>query len=191
MGQAAAQVAPGSDGLIFHPHLLGEWAPYWDEHLRGDFIGLTAHHTRAHLTRAVLEGVAFSLKDALTEMERVGPQAEDIRLIGQGSKDALWGRIVSNVLDRPLRVPQQPDAAYGTALITAMGIGAIERAPEALEPLIAIRQLIEPDPAMSRAYATLFDVYRDADSVLRSIAVRLHDFEHEQARMLQGRNKRP
>ena len=180
MGEAASQVPPGCDGLLFHPHLMGEWAPYWDDQMRGDFIGLTARHTRAHLTRAVLEGVAFSLKDALAEMERLGLKAEDIRLIGQGSKSTLWGQIVANVLNRPLRVPEQPDAAYGAALITAMGVNAIERTPKALESVIAIRQLIEPNPEMSRAYATLFDIYRDADTALRPISARLHDFEHQQ-----------
>ena len=185
MDQAAAQVPPGCDGLIFHPHLMGEWAPHWDEQMRGDFIGLTARHTRSHLTRAVLEGVAFSLKDALAEMEGLGLRAEDIRLIGQGSKSPLWSHIVANVLDRPLRVPEQPDAAYGIALITAMGVGAIERTPEALDAVIAMRHLIEPDPEVSGTYATLFDVYRDADVALRSINARLHDFEHRRARTLE------
>jgi len=183
MSEAAAQVPPGCDGLVFHPHLLGEWAPHWDEQMRGSFIGLTARHTRPHLTRAVLEGVAFALKDALAEMEGLGLKAENICLIGQGSKSALWAAIVANVLDRPLRIPEEPDAAYGIALITAMGVGAIERTPEALDSVIAMRQFVEPDPKVSRVYATLFDIYRDADAVLRSIDARLHDFEHQQARL--------
>jgi len=182
MSEAAAQVPPGCDGLVFHPHLLGEWAPYWDEQMRASFIGLTARHNRSHLTRAVLEGVAFALKDALAEMEGLGLQAENICLIGQGSKSVLWAAIVANVLDRPLRIPEEPDAAYGIALMTAMGVGAIERTPEALDTVIAMRQFIEPDPKASRAYATLFDIYRDADAALGSIDARLHDFERRQAR---------
>jgi xylulokinase len=161
---------------------LGEWAPYWDEQMRASFIGLTARHTRSHLTRAVLEGVAFALKDALAEMEGLGLEAKDICLIGQGSKSALWAAIVANVLDRPLRIPEEPDAAYGIALMTAMGVGAIERTPEALDTVIAMRQFIEPAPEVSRAYATLFDIYRDADAALGSIDARLHDFERRQAR---------
>jgi xylulokinase len=180
MSDAAARVSPGCDGLMFHPHLLGEWAPYWDQQMRGDFIGLTIRHTRAHLTRAVLEGVAYSLKDALVELEGFGVKAEDIRLIGQGSRSPLWAQIVASVLNRPLRVPEVPDAAYGAALITAMGMGVIDRTPEALESVIAIRELVEPDPEMSCAYATLFDIYRDADAALRSIDARLHAFELQQ-----------
>jgi xylulokinase len=181
MGEAAAQVPPGSDGLIFHPHLLGEWAPHWDDQMRGSFVGLTARHTRGHLARAVLEGVAFSLKDALSEMEGLGLQARDVRLIGQGSKSRLWSEIVANVLDRPLSVPEQPDAAYGTALIAAMGVGAIERTPEAIESVINMRWSIEPDPDLSGAYAKLFDTYRDVDAALCSINARLHEFEHQQS----------
>lgn len=180
MDQAAAQAPPGSDGLLFHPHLMGEWAPYWDEQMRGDFIGLTVRHTRGHLTRAVLEGVAFGLKDALAEMEGLGLKAEDIRLIGQGSKSTLWAHIVANVLNRPLRLPEQPDAVYGAALITAMGVKAIESTPEALESIIAIRQSIAPNQAMASTYARLFDIYRDTDTALRPLTARLHEFEHQE-----------
>ncbi|MCC6804730.1 MAG: hypothetical protein IT319_17740 [Anaerolineae bacterium] len=180
MDDEAEQVRVGSDGLIFHPHLMGEWAPHWDETMRGDFLGLTVRHTRGHLIRAVLEGVAFALKDALAEMENLGLKAEDIRLIGQGSKSILWSRVVADVLNRPLTIPDQPDAAYGAALITAMGTGMMEATPQALEAVIGIRRRVQPDPESTEAYATLFDIYCDADSALRTISARLHDFEHTQ-----------
>lgn len=183
MGESAAQAPPGCEGLVFHPHLLGEWAPYWDEQMRASYIGLTARHTRAHLTRAVLEGVAFSLKDALDEMEALGLNAHDIRLIGQGAKSPLWAAIVANVLDRSLRIPKEPDAAYGIALMTAMGVGAVERTPEAVNEVIAMRDIVEPDAATCRSYATLFDIYRDADAALRSIDARLHAFERQHAHL--------
>ena len=185
MSEAAAKVPPGCDGLIFHPHLMGEWAPHWDERMRAHFVGLTARHTRAHLTRAVLEGVAFALKEALAEMEGLGLKAGQIRLIGQGSRSRLWGAIVTNVFNRPLHVPEQPDAAYGIALITAMGLDIVERTPEALEAIIALRWSIEPDPEMSHAYATLFDIYRHADAALRCIDIRLHDFVQQQPQVLE------
>jgi xylulokinase len=181
MDLAASEVPPGSDGLIFHPHLLGEWAPHWDDKMRGSFVGLTARHTRAHLTRAVMEGVGFSLKDALAEMEDLGLKPKDIRLIGQGSKGAVWSYIIANILNRPLMVPEQVDAAYGTALITAMGIGAIEQSTNTLDSLIKMRTMIQPDPEICSSYSTLFEMYRDVDEVLRSIDVRLHNFEHQQA----------
>jgi xylulokinase len=180
MDQAASEVPPGSNGLLFHPHLLGEWAPYWDDQMRGSFVGLTARHTRDHLTRAVMEGVGFSLKDALAEMEDLGLKPKDIRLIGQGSKGSVWSDIIANMINRPLMVPEQVDAAYGIALITAMGIGALDRSPEALEPVIAMRRRIEPDPLVSSTYEMMFELYRQADEALRSVDIRLSEFERAQ-----------
>jgi len=184
MDEAAAGAPVGCDGLVFHPHLMGEWAPHWDEQMRGDFIGLTARHTRAHLTRAVLEGVAFALKDALAEMESLGMNAQDIRLIGQGSKSALWARIVCDALNRPLRIPEQPDAVYGGALITAMGVGLIERTPATLDRTIAMRHTLEPELDAANACAQLFEIYRETDVALRSVSMRLHTFEHQQANLM-------
>lgn len=180
MDNAAVRVPPGSQGLIFHPHLLGEWAPHWDEQMRGDFLGLTVRHRQAHLIRAVLEGVAFALKDALCAMEADGLAAEEIRLIGQGARSRLWGRIVANVLDRRLAVPVESDASYGAALITAMGVNLIDRTPEALERLIAYDTTVEPSPQTADAYTRLFAIYQEADRVLRPVSARLSAFEHEQ-----------
>jgi len=177
MDSTAQHIPAGSDGLLFHPHLMGEWAPHWNERLRGDFIGLTMRHTRAHLTRAVLEGVAFGLKDALGELERLGMSAANIRLIGQGATSPLWAQIVADVFNRPLSIPRQADAAYGAALITAMGVGMLPSSVEALEDIIDGGKRVEPDRAAAQDYADLFAIYRDADTALRPISERLHEFE--------------
>jgi xylulokinase len=177
MDEAAAAVPPGAEGVLFHPHLMGEWAPYWDEKMRGDFLGLTIRHRRAHLTRAVLEGVAFALRDALAEMEGLGLAAHEIRLIGQGARSPLWSQIVADVLNRPLAVPEQPDAAFGAALITAMGVGLVEATPTAVEAAVRIARRLVPMPAAAADYEALFAIYRDADSALRGISARLHAFE--------------
>ena len=177
MDAAAATVPAGSQGLIFHPHLMGEWAPHWNEKLRGDFLGLTMRHGRAHITRAVLEGVAFALHDALTEMESLGLAAHEIRLIGQGANSELWATIVCNVLNRPLMIPQRTDAAFGSALITAMGAGRLAPEPAAIEAVTHMQVQIEPDPALVAIYDTLFQIYREADAALRPISERLHNFE--------------
>jgi xylulokinase len=182
MDTAASMVAPGSDGLLFHPHLMGEWAPHWNERLRASFVGLTMRHTRGHLTRAVLEGVAFGLKDALQSLEQAGVRAESIRLIGQGATSPLWAQIVTNVLDRPLSIPEQSDAAYGSALITAMGINLLPISIEALDAVIRVNAHVQPDCESTKAYAALFEIYRDADQALKSISERLQDFDHGQKR---------
>jgi xylulokinase len=177
MDDAAASVPAGSQGILFHPHLMGQWAPHWDEKLRGNFLGLTVRHGRAHITRAVLEGVAFALRDALTEMESLGLPAHDIRLIGQGANSDLWATIVCNVINRPLMIPQHTDAAFGAALITAMGAGMIAPEPAAVEQAAHVRMRVDPDPELVAVYDTLFDVYREADVALQSISARLYDFE--------------
>ena len=91
---------------------------------------------------------------------------------------------MANVLDRPLYVPAQTDAAYGTALITAMGLDTLERTAEALDDSISMRRFIEREPEMTRAYSDLFEIYREADLALRNVDARLHDF---QARQVGGR----
>jgi xylulokinase len=180
MDQFAEIIPPGCDGLLFHPHLMGEWAPYWDEQMRGDFLGLTARHTRAHLTRSVLEGVAFALKDALTEMELNGAGAQDIRLIGQGARSDLWAGIICNVLNRRLSIPTQTDAVFGGALITAMGLGLMDRSPESVERMVSFRKNLTPSLQNAKKYSILFSIYREADASLRSISTQLHAFEREQ-----------
>lgn len=182
MDAAASMVPPGSDGLLFHPHLMGEWAPHWNEKLRASFVGLTMRHTRGHLTRAVLEGVAFGLKDALQSLENAGVHAESIRLIGQGATSPLWAQIVTDVLDRPLSIPEQADAAFGSALITAMGINILPKSIEALDAVIRIRAHVEPSHEPARAYAALFEIYQDTDQALKTISERLQDFDHAQTR---------
>ncbi len=179
MDEAAATVPPGSGGLIFHPHLLGEWAPHWDEQMRGDFIGLTVRHTRAHMTRAVLEGVAFALRDALAAMEDSGVIAEEIRLIGQGAVSDVWAQIVANVLNRRLAVPAEPDASFGAALITAMGVGMLPRSAEAVASVVRYRTQLQPQAEQAGAYDRLFAIYRDADAALQKISGRLSEFEQD------------
>lgn len=178
MDSEAESVSPGSNGLLFHPHLMGEWAPHWNDQLRGNFLGLTARHSRAHLTRAVLEGVAFSLKDALSELEELGAQIEEIRLIGQGAKSKLWCQIVTDVINRPIFVPEEVDAVYGAALITAMGINAIGRSAEEVKSKIAVQDSLVPMKDNASIYATLFEIYRDADKALHPISDRLFALDH-------------
>jgi xylulokinase len=182
MDEAAAQAPAGSDGLIFHPHLNGEWAPYWDDSMRADFIGLTIRHTRGHLTRAVLEGVAFALRDAFEELESLGLAARDIRLIGQGSKSALWVQIMADVLNRSLAIPEQLDAVYGAALVTAIGVNLIPNNATTLESIIRFRRTVLPNPETADRYSALFDIYRSTDRALSSATARLNEFEHQQAR---------
>ena len=121
--------------------------------------------------------------------KNLGLKPKDIRLIGQGSKSSIWSYIIANILNRPLMVPEQVDAAYGTALITAMGIGAIEQSPEALDPVIAMRKKIDPDPLVSSTYAACSISIRQADEALRAVDLRLGEFEKNYSETLLKQEK--
>lgn len=178
MDEAAAAVTPGSDGLIFHAHLNGQWAPYWNDDLRGGFLGLTARHGRGHLTRAVLEGVAFAIRDALAELEASGARPATFRLIGQGSISALWAQTMADVLGRPLAVPANVDAAYGGALAGAMGVGLLDRSAEAVEAVVDHGTTdYQPDDRRRAIYDDLFEVYRAMVRDLARYGSRLLDVE--------------
>ncbi len=127
----AAAVPPGSDGLIFLPYLSGERTPHADPLARGAFVGLTLRHTRAHLVRAVLEGVAFGLKDSLDLMRSAGLAApREIRVTGGGAKSALWRQILADVFGAEIAtVGSAEGAALGAAMLAAMGSGAVVGAP--------------------------------------------------------------
>ena len=115
---AEAEGAPaGSEGLLFLPYLSGERTPYPDPHARGAFVGLTLRHSRAHLTRAVLEGVAFSMKDCFGLLQGAGlGSVSEVRIAGGGAKGALWRKIVASALGLPMvTVNSTEGAAYGAA----------------------------------------------------------------------------
>ena len=98
LNRPAEKIAPGCDGLMFHPYLNGELTPFNDPNLRGSFTGISSSHTTAHFTRATLEGVAMSLKDCLEVVTGLGVAMDRVRIIGGGAKGALWRQIVSDVL---------------------------------------------------------------------------------------------
>ncbi|MEM7348006.1 MAG: FGGY family carbohydrate kinase, partial [Chloroflexota bacterium] len=145
MDDIAAPIPVGSEGLLFQPHLLGEWAPHWDDQLRANFIGATMRHTQAHFTRAALEGVAFALRAGIERLAELGLPYHQYRLIGGGAKSALWSQIVCDVLGQPLLLPKEQDAAYGAALLTGIAAGFFDSSYHTLQDLIEIKSTLEPD----------------------------------------------
>lgn len=173
------QIPPGCDGLIFHPHLQGEWVPYWDNKLRGDFLGLTQRHSRPHFARAVMEGVAFSLRDGMEFSASMGLNFDLISLIGRGSISNIWKQIIADTLNRTIRIPVERDAAYGAALITGMGVEMFSTDVEDLSKLIIFEEEREPSPSSVEIYNELFQIYQEADSALASISHQLNDFDEK------------
>ena len=178
----ASTVPPGSGGLLFHPHLHGEWIPHWNEELRANFVGATIRHGRAHFSRAVLEGVAFSLRDAVEYLAEIGLTYTEYRLIGGGAKSPLWRRIICDVLGHPITVPRQRDAVYGAALMTAAVAGFFRLDAAEVERKVAVEARLEPEPATHQRYCELFDLYRRSDRALGPIAAELRSFEVEHPR---------
>lgn len=157
----ALEIPPGSEGLLFLPYLTGERTPYPDPFARGAWIGLTIRHRRAHLTRAVLEGVAFGLKDSFRLIQKAGLGVIDqVRISGGGAKSQLWRQILADVLDVELvTVNTTEGAAFGAALLAGVGSGLFASVPEACKNVIEITGSTRPDSAVD-AYQNFYPQYR-------------------------------
>lgn len=163
----AAAIAPGAEGLRFLPYLTGERTPYPDPDARGAFVGLSVRHTRAHLTRAVLEGVAFGMRDGLELMRDAGaPAPGQFRASGGGTKSPLWRQIVADILDVPVvTVATAEGAAFGAAVLAAVGAGWFARVGDAAAALVAPGG--KTAPTRPEAYADAYASYRSLYPALR------------------------
>jgi xylulokinase len=164
----AADVAPGSEGLLFLPYLTGERTPHPDPLARGAFVGLTVRHTRAHMTRALLEGVAFGLRDSFELMKSAGlPGIRQVRITGGGARSPLWRQVLADVLDAELvTVNTTEGAAYGAALLAATGMGAFPDVESACAAVIRLTGSTTPGPE-SIVYQEIYPLYRDLYPALR------------------------
>ncbi len=150
---AAEAWAPGVEGLMFQPYLAGERTPHADPHARGAFVGLSLRHDRGALVRAVLEGVAYALRDSLELLRELGVDAPVGRASGGGARSALWLRIVASVLGIPLeRTVVEEGAAYGAALLAGVACGVFADVHEAVARAVHVRDVVEPDTSWQEAY---------------------------------------
>jgi xylulokinase len=157
----AKSVQAGSEGLFFLPYLAGERTPHADPDARGCFIGLTLAHTRGHLLRAILEGVTYSMRDSLAIIEGLGVPVRQIRASGGGSRSPLWRQIQANVFGRKVvTINSEEGAAYGVALLAAVGAGAFKDIREACAATIRV---VKETPAQRTAknyYDRAFPLYQ-------------------------------
>lgn len=171
-----AEEAPaGCEGLLFLPYLSGERTPHPDPQARACFVGLTLRHRRAHLTRAVLEGVAFSMRDCFALLGGAGAgDVEQVRVAGGGAKGPLWRRIVASVLGLDVvTVTSTEGAAYGAALLAGVGAGAWPSVTAACDATISVTGRDAPDPSWCAAYADLYPRYRELYPALKPTFDRL------------------
>ena len=166
----AAKISSGSEGAIWLPYLMGERAPHLDPNARAAFIGLTASHTKAHLTRAVMEGVAFSLRDSLEIFKESGAKIEKIRIGGGGAKSTLWRQIQADIYGQTVQtIEAEEGAAFGAAILAGVGVGAWKTVAEACEKTIRVKQEIQPNSDALKLYDEQFKVYQALYSALRSV----------------------
>ncbi len=165
----AGDIAPGAEGLLFLPYLTGERTPHPDPLARAGFVGLTLRHSQAHLTRAVLEGVALGLRDSMELIKGAGlGQIKQIRVSGGGAKSLLWRQILADVMDSELvTVNTTEGGAYGAALLAGVGFGNWSSVPEACSATIRIVDRTEPQKKAVADYNELYPLYRQLYPALK------------------------
>jgi xylulokinase len=166
----AAATEPGADGVLFQPYLAGERTPHADPDARAAFVGVTLRHGRGTLTRAVLEGVAYGLRDSLELLRALGVAAESGRVSGGGARSELWLAIVASALGLPLeRTEAEEGAAYGAALLGAVRAGVFADAHEAVATCVRVRDRVAPDPHLRDVYEDGYARYRELYPTLRRL----------------------
>jgi xylulokinase len=164
----AAQAPPGAEGLVFLPYLSGERTPHLDPLARGAFVGLTTRHTIAHLARAVMEGVIFSLRDGLEIMRSLGLPLNEVRAIGGGARSSLWRQIQADIYGTEVTtLIAEEGPAYGAALLAGVGSGVFADVGSAVERCVVVGEATRPDPAAHDHYEEVYPVYRDLYQNLR------------------------
>ncbi|MHB1858400.1 MAG: FGGY-family carbohydrate kinase [Acidobacteriaceae bacterium] len=157
----AAYAPAGSDSVFWAPYLFGERTPHLDPEVRAAFVGLTASHRQAHLVRAVLEGVAYSLRDTFTLFAELGIPVRDVRLGGGGARGPLWRQIQADIYGRPVELlVAEEGAAYGAALLAGVGAGAWPDVDTACESSIRVAETIQPGSAAREVYEHGYQTYR-------------------------------
>ena len=165
--QLAAEAPPGSEGLLFLPYLSGERTPYPDPSARGSFVGLSLRHGRAHLTRAVLEGVSYGLNDSLSLMRQLGVEPDRVILSGGGARSKFWRQMLADVFAARCELLNATEgAAYGAALLAAVGVGVYDSVESACEKCIRVTDQTEVGPD-KEVYADFYPRYQALYPALR------------------------
>jgi xylulokinase len=166
----AANVPPGSDGLLWAPYLMGERTPYLDPNARGMLVGLTASHTRDHVVRAILEGVAFSLRDTFTIFKEIDVPVQTIRLGGGGARSKLWRQIQADIYGHQVEIVEAEEgAAYGAAILAGVGAKAWPSVDVACDAVVRVAENVSPNSEDSRVMEEAYAAYRRLYPAMKSI----------------------
>ncbi len=168
MTAAAATVPPGAEGLVFLPYLTGERTPHLDPFARGAFVGLTARHNAAHLCRAVMEGVVYSMRDGLEIMRDLGLSIGQIRATGGGGRSPLWRQMQADIYDAEVvTLKAEEGPAYGAALLAGVAAGLFADVDSVVSSSVVVTGSTQPDPANQAVYEKTYAVYRDLYPALK------------------------
>ena len=169
MDREAATSEIGARGIFFHPYLQGERCPYWDANLRASFTGVSIASTRGDFCRALLEGVAFSLRDCYGTLKEMQLPVKRIFLIGGGARSKLWSEIVANVFNCSVAVPTPGDASFGACLLAGTGVGVFRDVKDAVATCLHVDRTIDPDPAAAAKYDGLYATYKRIHDALAPV----------------------
>lgn len=164
----------GANGLFFHPYLMGERCPYWDPDLRGSFTGLSMASSKSDICRALLEGVAYSLKDCYRTIEHMAIVPDEFILIGGGAKSRLWSQIVCDVFGVPIKSFAACDASLGSAMLAGVGAGVFADEKEAVERCVDKAVTLDPIPSHLELYSHGFRYYRKIHDALAEVYHEIH-----------------
>jgi xylulokinase len=168
----AAATPPGADGVLWAPYLMGERTPHLDPHIRGALLGLAAHHTRGHVIRAVLEGVAFSLRDTFTIFSELQIPVERIRLGGGGARSPLWRQIQADVYGHAVEtVKADEGAAFGAAVLAGVGARIWSSVDEACDALVETGDRVAPIPETARVMNERYSAFTRVYPALKQVAI--------------------
>jgi xylulokinase len=170
LGEEAATAPAGADGALWAPYLLGERTPHLDPNARAALVGLTAGHERAHIVRAILEGVAFSLRETLTIFDELSIPVDSIRLGGGGARTPVWRQIQADVYGREVEsLRAEEGAAYGAALLAGVGIGLWPSVDAACASAVQVGARVKPDPQASAVLDKRYAAYRRLYGALKEV----------------------
>ncbi|MCM0598767.1 gluconokinase [Periweissella fabalis] len=177
--KVADKVPAGADGLIFHPYLGGERAPIWDANARGSFFGLTQNHTRAHMLRAVLEGIVYNLYSVTLALEEVVGKPNSIQATGGFARSALWRQMLADIFEQPVTIPDSfESSALGAAVVAMKALGIID-SYDIMAKVIGTTKTYQPNPENYEAYRDLMPIYIRLDRQLESEYEAIADYQRK------------
>ncbi|MDR1621809.1 MAG: hypothetical protein LBS00_05485, partial [Synergistaceae bacterium] len=173
LDEGAAKTPAGCDNLFFHPYLLGEMSPYQDAALRASFVGASSRHGKGHFSRAVMEGVGYSMKDCLEEILKHDVTLNGCRIIGGGAKSPLWRQIVADMFDMPLTYSPFNDSSLGAAMLAAVTAGIFVDPFDGVGKCLKAQAVVYPIPENVKIYERGFRVYKEIQQGLAEIYHRI------------------